>query len=391
MSLTPLTLGYIPLVDAAPLIIARELGFAEQEGLALSLRAAPSWSTLRDLVALGQIEGAHMLAPVPVATALGLGGLPTRLDALCVLSVGGNTVGVSTALADQMRKAGHGFDFADATAAGTSLIAAAGQTLRIGVPFPFSMHAELLYYWLGALGLEAPQALDVRTLPPPLMAEALAAGDIDAFCVGAPWGSIAVENGSGELLLPTSAIWSFAPEKVLATRHDWAESEPDLAARLIRTMWRACRWLAEPSNRMTASEILARPDYLNLPAEMLERSLSGALVISPRGDQRMTPGFLHFHAGAATFPWRSQAGWIAARLAARTGLDRDAAQRAAKQVFRSDLYRDALASTAAPLPGASEKLEGALDAPTEVTTQSGSLVLQPDRFFDGQIFDPAAP
>lgn len=390
MSLTPLTLGYIPLVDAAPLFIARELGFAEQEGLALTLRAAPSWSTLRDLVALGQIEGAHMLAPVPVAAALGLGGLPTRLDALCVLSVGGNTVGVSSALAAKMRSNGYAFDFSDAHAAGHALIAAAGDRLRIGVPFPFSMHAELLYYWLGALGFEAPQSLDVRTVPPPLMAEALAAGDIDAFCVGAPWGSIAVDNGSGEMLLPTSAIWSFAPEKVLAVRHDWAESEPELASRMIRAMWRAGRWLGEHSNHLTASEILARPDNLNLPAELLERSLTGRLVISPRGEQRDVSDFLYFHEGAASFPWRSQAGWIAGRLAARTGLERAQAQKSAHQIFRADLYRAALAGTSADLPGASERVEGALDMPTEVSSQTGTLILRPDRFFDGQVFDPSA-
>lgn len=389
MNQTPLTLGYIPLVDAAPLIVAREIGFAEQEGLALTLRPAPSWSTLRDMVALGQIEGAHMLAPVPVATALGLGGLPTRLDALCVLSVGGNVVGVSTSLAERVRATGHGFDFSDAAAAGKALIAASGARLRIGVPFPFSMHAELLYYWLDALGLEAPQSLDVRTVPPPLMAEALADDEIDAFCVGAPWGSIAVESGSGALLLPTSAIWSFAPEKVLAVRHDWAENEPDLAARLIRAMWRAGRWLADRSNRLTASEILARPDYLNLPAELLERSLTGNLVISQRGEQRAVPDFLYFHESAASFPWRSQAAWIAARLAARTGLDRSAARRAAMAVFRTDLYRTALGGLTASLPGASEKLEGSLAVPTEAPAQSGSLILGPDRFFDGQIFDPA--
>ncbi|PRY21423.1 NitT/TauT family transport system ATP-binding protein [Aliiruegeria haliotis] len=390
MSQTRLTLGYIPLVDAAPLIIARELGFAEQEGLAVDLRAAPSWSTLRDMVALGQIEAAHMLAPIPVAMAMGLGGMATRLDAISVLSVNGNAVGVSMQLARKMRDAGHDFGFADATAAGRALIAAAGDRLRIGVPFPFSMHAELLYYWLGSLGLEAPQALDVHTVPPQQMAEAMAAGDLDAFCVGAPWGSMAVENGAGELLLPTSAIWSFAPEKVLAVRHDWAEKAPDQAARLIRAMWRAGRWLADSGNRITASEILSRPDHLNLSAELLERSLSGNLMISARGEQRRAEGYLEFHRGAATFPWRSQAGWIATRLAARTGLDRAQAREAARRVFRTDLYRAALDTTAADLPGASEKLEGALDVPTEVASQTGSLILGPDRFFDGQIFDPDA-
>ncbi|QBF30032.1 CmpA/NrtA family ABC transporter substrate-binding protein [Thalassococcus sp. S3] len=390
MNLHLLRAGFIPLVDAAPLIVAHEIGFAEEEGLALDLRKAPSWSTLRDMVALGQIEAAHMLSPVPVATALGLGGNATRLDALSVLSVNGNVVCVSRALADRMRAGGYAFDFSDPRAAGEALMKAVDGQLRIGVPFPFSMHAELLYYWLGALGVPAPQSLDVRTVPPPLMADAIAAGEVDAFCVGEPWGSIAVENGVGELLLPGSAIWSFAPEKVLAVRHDWAGTQPVLTGKLIRTLWRAGRWLSQPANRATASEILSQPHYLGVTAEILDRALSGHFVISPRGDQRQRDSFVAFHEGAATFPWRSQAQWIAQRLAARTGLDRDMSLAAAHQVFRTDLYRNALSALHVDLPGASEKVEGALDTPREIASASGTLILRPDRFFDGAVFDLSA-
>ena len=389
MTQTRLTLGYVPLVDAAPLIIAHELGFAEQEGLVFDLRAESSWATLRDLLALGQIEAAQMLAPIPIAMALGLGGLPTRLDVLSVLSVNGNVTGVSRELAARIRAAGHDFAFNDAVAAGNALIAASGGRLRVGVPFPFSMHAELLYYWLGALGLRTPQELDVHTVPPPLMAEALAAGEIDAFSVGAPWGSIAVENGVGELLLPNSAIWAFAPEKVLTVRHGWAEDNPGLAIRLIRAVWRAGRWLQDRDNRLMATDILARPDYLNVPAEVMERALTGELILSPRGERRHVPHYLVFHDGAATFPWRSQASWIAQRLASRLGLDRVAADAAARQVFRTDLYRSARGGLSDEIPGASEKVEGAVEGRAAVPGQSGVVILHRDRFFDGMVFDPS--
>lgn len=382
--------GFIPLVDAAPLVIAHEMGFADEEGLALDLQRAPSWSTLRDLLVMGQIDAAHMLSPVPVAAALGLGGIQARLDAISVLSVNGNVVGVSQRLAERMRGNGYVFDFSDAHAAGNALIAATDGQLRIGVPFPFSMHAELLYYWLGALGLPAPQALDVRTVPPTLMAQAMAAGEIDAFCVGEPWGSLAVENGVGTLLLPGAAIWARAPEKVLAVRNDWTRDAPDRTAKLIRAVWRAGRWLAAPGNRSIAADVLARPEYLDISSELLDRALTGRFIISPSGEQRIQDGFVEFHDGACGFPWRSQAAWIAHRLAARTGLDRTSAAVAAKQVFRTDLYRRALAGQATDLPGASEKLEGAVTEPTEVASAVGTLILQPDRFFDGQIFDPSA-
>lgn len=385
-----LTAGFIPLVDMAPLAIAREIGFAEEEGLELQLVRAPSRSTLRDMLALGQIEAAHMLSPVPVAAALGLGGAAAQLDALSVLSVNGNVIGVSRDLAARMREGGHGFDFSDATSAGRALIGATQDRLRLGVPFPFSMHAELLYLWLGALGVSTPQDLQVKTVPPPLMAQALAAGEVDAFCVGEPWGSITVETGVGELLLPGAAIWRFSPEKVLAVRHDWANSESDLTRRLMRAVWRASRWLGSRDNRIMASEILARPEYVNVSAEVLERALTGQIMISPRGEMRKRADFLNFHAGAANFPWRSQAAFVANRLAARTGMDRVQAMDAGRMVFRTDLYRRNLADIGAEMPGASEKLEGAISHRTAVASTSGKLILEPDAFFDGTIFDPTA-
>jgi len=389
MSLTPLRIGFIALVDAAPLIVAHEIGFAEEEGLSFALERAPSWSTLRDWVAMDRIEAAHMLSPVPVAAALGLGGLSQRLNALSVLSVNGNVVGVSPELGARMRADGYQFDFTDARAAGAALIHAVDGRLRIGVPFPFSMHAELLYYWLGSLGLPAPEALDVRTVPPPLMADAMAAGEIDAFCVGEPWGSIAVENGVGHLLLPGAAIWAFAPEKVLAVREDWANQNPEITDRLIRAVWRAARWLSQPGNRAIAPEILSRPDYLDVHPEILDRALSGQFVSSPQGEQRQRADFVTFHGEAAGFPWRSQAMWIAQRLAARTGLDRATARAAAGEIYRTDLYRRALSGLHVGLPGASQKIEGAISVPTEVASASGTLILPPDRFFDGRIFDPS--
>ncbi|MEO1459550.1 MAG: CmpA/NrtA family ABC transporter substrate-binding protein [Pseudomonadota bacterium] len=195
MSLDTLDIGFIPLVDCAPIVIAREIGFAGEEGLEIVPSREPSWSALRDKLALGRLHAAHMLSPVPVAMSMGLGGLPTPIDALMVLSVNGNVVGISRELAERMRDQGVSNDIMAASAIGRCLIAAAPRPLKVGVPFPFSMHAELLYYWLGALGLQAPQQLTVRTVPPPLMADAMAAGEIDAFCVGEPWGSVAVERG----------------------------------------------------------------------------------------------------------------------------------------------------------------------------------------------------
>lgn len=339
MSATSLNLGFVPLVDAAPLIVAEALGFAAEEGLELTLLPAPSWATLRDMLACGQVAAAQMLSPLPVASAMGLGGSAARFEALMVLNINGDVIGVSKALATRMRAQGYGFDFRDAKAAGLALLAACGDRLRIGVPFPFSLHNELIRYWLSGLDHALPQGLEISTVPPPRMAEALAADEIDAFCVGEPRGSVAVDKDAGVLLLPGSAIWAAAPEKVLATRAGWAEAEPDLAGRLMRAVWRAGRWLGQKGNLSVASELLGAPGRLAVAAEVIERALAGRLIISSDGDERHVPGFIEFHAGAANFPWRSQAAWIGTRLALRHNLGPQPTIAAARAVFRSDLYR----------------------------------------------------
>ncbi|KUP90603.1 ABC transporter substrate-binding protein [Tritonibacter horizontis] len=389
MKMVTLPVAYMPLVDAAPLIVAQEMGFAEAEGIALDLIAAPSWSSVRDMLAFGRVDAAHLLSPVPVAMTMGLGGVATSVSAVMVLSVNGNVIGVGRSLEDRLRAAGYGFDFADAAAAARALAAVADGPMVFGVPFPFSMHTELLRYWFERSELGQTE-VEIRTVPPPLMAEALAAGDVDAFCVGEPWGSVAVDQGAGALLLPGNAIWSYAPEKVLAVRTGWAETEPHLLRRLMRAVWKAGQWLSQPEVRTAAAEILSRKAYLDMPAELIDRALHGRFTISGQAEQREVSCFVEFHKGAASFPWRSQARWMAHRLSQRHGLPSEDAMDRAAQVYRSDLFRTHMSGSEADMPGASEKLEGSIRYPTAVASQKGQLTLLPDSFFDGWVFDPDA-
>ena len=388
MSQVQIPVAYMPLVDAAPLIVAQEMGFAQAEGIALDLIAAPSWSSVRDMLAFGRVDAAHLLSPVPLAMAMGLGGVATQISTVSVLSVNGNVIGVGNTLEQRLREEDFAFDFADPLAAAAALAKVSDGPITFGVPFPFSMHVELLRYWAGATVLST-HGIRIRTVPPPLMANALAAGEIDAFCVGEPWGSVSVESGAGALLLPCNAIWAFSPEKVLAVRTDWAETEPDLLGRMMRAVWRAGRWLSDPAVHATASDMLSRKAYLDVPAELIDRALSGHMVVSRNGDHRQVDRFVEFHAGAATFPWRSQAKWIANRLAAAQSVP-PLTDEAIARIVRADLHRQHLGHGGYDLPGASSKVEGAILAPTAVASAAGQIMLQPDGFFDGQIFDPAA-
>jgi len=360
MKQVTLNCGYVPLVDSAPLLIARELGFAEDEGLDLSLIKQPTWSALRDMLALGHLDAAHMLSPMPIAMALGMGGLSAQIDVLSVLSVNGTVFGVSTEIANRMGPCAFGDPKAN--------LAALPQSLRIGVPFHASMHRLLLSYWLAAR--------------PARMADAIAEGQVDAFWVGEPWGSVAVQRGVAELKLSARDVWAFAPEKVLATRAQWTADHPDETRRLMRAVYRAGQWLDKKQNTSLAVEILARSEHLDLTPDLIDPAITGEIVVKRGAPPVKLPRFQFFHRNAAQFPWRSQAAWIAQQL----GADADGIA-LAKARFRADLFRQNLGPIGTDLPGASEKIEGAMPHETAVASTRGHMILGPDAFFDGKTGD----
>lgn len=373
-----LTCGYVPLVDSAPLIIAKELGFAAEQSLDLHLVRQPSWSALRDMLALGHLDAAQMLSPMPVAMSIGLGGLPAQVDTLMVLSVNGTVFGVSHDLAAQLGP----LPFGDAHAILKALSARKTKPLRIGVPFHYSMHRLLLSYWTSA----APDLqIEEITVPPPRMADAVADGFVDAFWVGEPWGSMAVQKNVGQLMMAGRDVWQFAPEKVLAARHDWVTQNADAARRLMRAVFQAAAWLDSSRNKPLAVEILGRSEHLSVSPDLIDPALTGDIVPKHNATPVPVKRFIQFHKHAATFPWRSQAAWIAQQLGADAhGIEK------AKACFRSDLYRQNLSGAGADMPGASEKEEGALRFETAVASTLGHMILAPDAFFDGRTFDFSA-
>ena len=389
-------IGFIPLVDAAVLVAARELDFAAAEGVELELCRETSWSNIRDKVAFGLFEGAHMLAPLPIAMRLGLGSVAHEAVAPFVLNVNGNAISVSRELAAAMDGAAVR-DEASATLQVLERLGAGvrelhrlrGAPLAFGVPFPFSCHAYELRHCLAHAGLASGREVEIVVVPPPLMVDALRAGKLDGFCVGEPWSSVAVDAELAEIVLPGARIWQFAPEKVLGLRREWAESNRETLFALLRALHKAAVWADRRENHVTLSEILARQGYLDLPAEIIERALNGRLTLSPGGRQGLFEDFLVLQRKAATFPWRSFALWIYAQMI-RAGQVTHSPERlaAAQQVFRPDLYREALGPAGVDLPGASEKVEGALAGETPVASSGGKLFLGPDRFFDGTVFDP---
>lgn len=390
---TELTVGFLPLVDACLPILAREHGFAEDEGLSLSLVRDVSWATVLDRLLYGHSDAAHMVAPLAIATTLGRGRPAQPLSVPFVLGLNGNAITMRPDLARRVTEPGKLGDPAKVGAALGTIARerlAEGRPLRFGVVHRYSSHNYMLRYWLAACGVRPDHDVEIATVPPPFCADALEAGEVDAICVGEPWNSVAVERGAGEIVLVTAQIWRRGVEKVLALREPALEEKRDAVERLVRALVRAGRHFVDPDNREANAAILARPEYLDGNAGLIARAIGDRLLIARGGEPIHYPDFMFQYREAANFPWVSQAEWLYTQMTRWDGapFDADEATRAAR-VFRPDVYRSALSGTGEPLPGASSKVEGSLSGKTVVGTQQGRMTLEANRFFDERVFDPA--
>lgn len=389
--MTPVRAAFLALTDAAVLIATRERGFGEAEGIDLTLIRDTSWATLRDRLVYGQVQAAHMLAPLAVGVTLGLSQQPASLAAPFKLNVNGNLLVMASEFAAALEP-----DIAarlvDPLATAHDFAAAVGLHRRkpiIGVVHRHSSHALMLRYWLASAGIDPDRDVVLRVLPPSLMVEALALGETDGFIAGEPWGSAAIEAGLAEAIAVGERIWRRGVEKVLTFRTDWLEGNPDTVDALLRATTRAAAWCDDPANRDMLVTLLARSDLVDQPAALIERALAGQIV-PRRGEPAVAiEDFILFSREATGFPWRSQALWIYSQFVRwRMIEDTPSLAAAAASVFRPDIYRRALAGLDLAMPGASSKVEGALAAPLGVGAHGGGLTLGPDRFFDGRVFDP---
>lgn len=383
--------GFLPLLDSALLVAAREKGFAEAEGVDLVLVRENSWASIRDRMAVGHFDAAHMLAPIPIAFNLGLAPLAARTIAPLALGLGGNAVTVSLDLWEAMRAQGASPDL-NPVSAGRALrnVLAARRTAgpRFAVVHPHSGHNYELRYWLAACGIDPDRDIEIVIVPPPLMPDALAAGRIDGYCVGEPWNTAAAIKGAGRIVTTKSMIWRSSPEKVLGVSADWAEANPETLSRLLRGLYRAAEWCGVTANHEELAEILARPGYVGCPAGWLLPALSGQIQTGD-GTTVSVQDFFQPQAKAATFPWKSHALWFYSQMVRWGQIDASLRNESiARESYRPDLYRSALKSLGVALPGANAKVEGALTVETPVGSTGASLVLGPDGFFDGKIFDP---
>ena len=363
-SLMPLRIGFIPLADAAALLIAVDKGFARDEGLDVTLQREVSWSNVRDKLNLGLFDAAHLLAPVAIASSLGLGHVKVPIVAPFNLGLNGNAITISPVLHAAIMAELDG-DPLDPLATAQALLRVVAarkrkglEPLVFGMTFPFSTHNYQLRFWMAAGGVDPDEDVRLVVLPPPYMVESLASGHVDAFCVGAPWNSVAVDLGVGHILHFVSDILARAAEKILAVRQPWAEKNPQVLAGLIRAHDRAAEFIEAVDNRTEVAAILGKAEHLGVDAEVIRRTLDGRLKVSPDGKVRESSRYLLIGREGAARPDPVQAAWLYAQMV-RWGQAplSDQSLSVAMGVFRPDLY-DAATGKAAPSAGKVEVADG---------------------------------
>jgi len=284
-NLTPVRAGFIPLVDCAVLVVAREKGFAANHGIDLKLSKEVSWANIRDRVNVGQFDVAHMLAGMPIAANLSIGHIKVPMIAPMALGTGGNAITLSQDLYTEL--AASGLDLSAPLSAGQALRSAVERRrsqdldpLTFAMVFPFSNHNYQLRYWMAAAGIDPERDVRLVVIPPPYMVQSLHAGQIDGFCVGEPWNRLAVEQGAGKILLKGSDVWPAEPEKVLGVQAAWAEQNGETLAALLRALTQAANWADDPDHHAALADILADPQYLDVSSALILKALSGDLQFS---------------------------------------------------------------------------------------------------------------
>jgi nitrate/nitrite transport system substrate-binding protein len=366
---TSLKFGFIKLTDCAPLVIAKEKGFFEKEGLQVEVVAQPNWKTLLDNVISGDLDGAHMLSGQPIAATIGFG-TKAHIVTSFTMDLNGNAITVSNDIWSKMQENDTKLDSptpphpitADALKPVVEEILEGGEKLQMGIVFPTSTHNYQLRYWLAAAGINpgmytqsdtagrTDAQVELSVTPPPMMPAALESGNIQGYCVGEPWNQQAVAKGIGVPVSTNYDIWKNGPEKVFGVSKKWADENPKTNIAVTKALILAGKWLDATDekgnfiNREEAARILANPNFVGADYDVIKNSMTGFFMFQ-KTDKRIMPEFNIFFKHHCTYPWYSDGIWFLTQMR-RWGQISDAKSKewyieTAKEVYRPDVYLEA--------------------------------------------------
>lgn len=404
-----LKFGFIKLTDCAPIVIAKELGFFEDEGLSVEVIAQPNWKTLLDNVISGELDGAHMLSGQPIAATIGFGTKAHIITAF-TMDLNGNGITVSNSIWEQMQENDETLD----TPQPKHPISAAslkpivdervedGEKLQMGMVFPVSTHNYEIRYWLAAAGIHPGMYTDtdiggrtgaeveLSVTPPPMMPATLEAGNIQGYCVGEPWNQQAVAKGIGVPVTTNYDVWQNNPEKVFGVTKAWADENPQTMLAVTKALIRAGRWLDETDddgklvNREEAARLLSRPDYVGADFDVIKNSMTGYFYFQ-KTDKREMPDFNVFYKYYCTYPWYSDGVWFLTQMR-RWGQITEPKpaewyHEMAKKVYKPDIYLEA----------ASLLVEEGYILKDEVPWETDGYKPATSAFIDGNTYDGKEP
>lgn len=397
-----LTFGFIKLTDMAPLAIAKELGYFEDEGLFVTIEAQSNWKNVLDRVIDGQLDGSHMLAGQPIAAGAGFG-RQAELVTPFSMDLNGNGITVSNDVWSKMKanvpmgedgRPAHPIK-ADALVPVVKEYKDAGKPFKMGMVFPVSTHNYEIRYWLAAAGInpgfytadniqgqvDADVLLSVT--PPPQMPATLEAGTIYGYCVGEPWNQQAVFKGIGVPVTTNYDIWKNNPEKVFVMTKKFIDENPNTAVAVTKALIRAGKWLDTPGNRPKAVGILSMPEYVGADSVVIANSMTGTFEFE-KGDKRSMPDFNVFYRYNATYPFYSDGIWFLTQMR-RWGQIPEAKPADWYSETIKDIYRPDIWEKAAKLLVE----EGYLEA-SEIPETDGYKAAT-DEFIDGTTYDAKDP
>jgi two-component system, oxyanion-binding sensor len=383
-----LRIGYTPLNDCAPLIVAQELGLFAEHGLNVRLERQNSWATSRDMLAIGALDAAHMLAPAVVAAWMGDGA--RNVVAPMALNLNGNTIVLSLPLYAELKAEDDGAQETPARAAralGAVVKARAARGERplfLAAVFTESNHYLDLRRWLRAGGVAPETDVRIGVVPPGEVEQFLSRGIIDGYCVGEPWGSLAVARGVGRIVATSYDMWSNRIEKVLGVGAHFAESHPDTLDALLQAVLRAAQWADEPANRAAVASLLVHGGYVDAPIEVVRRGLTGRVPFGDGAAREDNPDFVVFHRYCAYFPWVSQAAWFGRALSEAGACP---AHGEPRRAFRPSLLARAAEALGMALPRDDSKPEAAHPRPWTFENASVPIQMGREIAFDGANFE----
>ena len=375
---TKAILGYIALMDASPLAIAKEKGLFAKHGMPdVEVSKQASWGATRDNIVLGSekngIDGAHILTPMPYLISAGKvtqNNVPTPMYLLARLNLDAQAISVSNEYKDLNVTA-------DASALKEAFAKkkAAGKEVKIAMTFPGGTHDLWIRYWIAAGGVDPDKDISTIVVPPPQMVANMKVGNMDAFCVGEPWNEQLVNQGIGFTACTTGEIWFRHPEKALGMRAEWVDKYPNAAKALLMAVMEAQRWCDKPENKDEMSAIVGKRQWFNVPVADIVGRAKGDINYGRGRVEKGTKQYMKFWQDHASYPFKSHDLWFVTEDIRwgkfEAGLD---AKALVNKVNREDLWREAAKTLSVP----------AAEIPT--STSRGK-----ETFFDGKVFDPEDP